>query len=110
MYPEEITEEVFECDSRAHKEIIEDVCECPEEHYCFLKDFIGYILHTDDRTLEQFKCIEKFKYEQSQREEKDIGWERAIKSWIDEGYAQKFREIYEECMKHSELYDKVMGR
>ena len=101
--------ETFEGD-RTHEKILADVCECSEDHYCFLKAFIKDILHTDDRTLEQLKCIEIFKYERSEKECIDIGWEKAGRLWINEGYAQKFRSVYRDGMKHEELYDLVVRK
>lgn len=96
---------------------IEDICEdvCPKGHYCTLKQLI--LLNKPKmqvRMATQYKCIEKFKFERSKKAELDIGWEEAIKEWVQEGFARKFDEFYEEY--HAEntnidgLYAKIMDR
>lgn len=90
------------------KRIIEDIIsdEC-EKSYCILREII---LHSgmNDYMLEQTKCIEKFKYEESERERRDIGWEEAVKRWVDRGYAKRFREVYSEDLSFRDLYKKVV--
>ncbi len=62
----------------------------------------------NDRTLEQFKCVERFKFERSRVEGKDIGWREAHRFWIEEGYAKKFAEIYESGMTNGRIYELIM--
>ena len=92
-----------------HKEIIEDVCDGCKEKYCTLKEII---LHSGlkDRSLEQLKCVEKFKYEKSDGEGKDIGWSRAHLLWVTEGYAERFSEVYKDGMLNGEIYNLVMNK
>ena len=92
--------------SKTKKEVLEDITECPK--YCILKEIIA-MNGFNNRLLEQVKCLEKFKYEESERQGRDIGLEDATKLWIRKGYAQKFDEIYIDGMKHKEIYEKLMG-
>ena len=94
-----------------HKEIIEDICSegcCGKATYCTLKEII---LHSglSDRALEQLKCVERFKYEESAREGKDIGWAEAHKKWVELGYASKFAEVYKDGMNNKDLYAIMMS-
>ena len=94
--------------NRTHREIIEDISEgCGD--YCILKEILLRI-GLEDRTLEQIKCIEMFKYEGSSIEGRDIGWDNASKLWEEEGYAEKFSKFYENGMRHNELYALVIGK
>ena len=100
----------MDSNGRTHKEVIEDICECNVE-YCTLKEILMQI-GLGSSQLEQIKCIEKFKYDESAKERMDIGWELAAKRWADEGYAQIFDEVYREGIKCSEIYKlvrEVMG-
>jgi len=89
-------------DSKTHREVIEDICEC-RERYCTLKEILMQT-GLGSSQLEQIKCIEKFKYDESAKENMDIGWDLAAKRWVDEGYAQIFDEVYKEGMKCNEIY------
>jgi len=93
-----------------YKELLEDVCSgyCENDHYCILKEFL-ISSHPDPRILMQLRAIDRYKYEKSKEKEKDIGWEGAFRSWIDEGYAVKFGEIYKEGIKFKELLAKLFA-
>lgn len=93
----------------AHKEILEDICDDCKGKYCILKEII---LHSgmNDRSLEQLKCVDRFKYERSDKKGKDIGWSKAHSLWVNEGYADKFSEIYKNGMRNGEIYDLIMDR
>ncbi|MFA4952872.1 MAG: hypothetical protein WC584_01470 [Candidatus Pacearchaeota archaeon] len=97
--------------TRTHREIIEDVCcdENCEGKYCILKEIV-LLSDRGDRFLEQTKCVERFKYERSNLLGRDIGWEEAHKIWIQEGFAQKFAELYEDGMKNGHIYKLIMQR
>ena len=94
-----------------HQEIVEDICceECRgKTGYCTLKEII---LHSglSDRTLEQIKCIERFKWQESATAGRDIGWAESHKKWVERGYASKFAEIYRDGMSNNVLYEMVMA-
>ena len=93
-----------------HKEIVEDICneDCQgKTGYCTLKEIV---LHSglSDRALEQIKCVERFKWQESAREGKDIGWADAHKKWVELGYAEKFAGIYRDGMNNKDLFEMVM--
>jgi len=92
-------------DSKTHREVIEDICEC-RERYCTLKEILMQT-GLGSSQLEQIKCIEKFKYDESAKENMDIGWDLAARRWVDDGYAQIFDEVYKEGMKCNEIYSLV---
>jgi len=99
----------FGKNARTSREVIEDICGCKgksgEKGYCILRELI--ILNgLDDRTLEQSKCIEKFKFDNGISGE-DGGWEDASKQWIELGYAKKFSEVYRDGMKGDQIYYKI---
>ncbi|PIU75833.1 hypothetical protein COS75_02310 [Candidatus Pacearchaeota archaeon CG06_land_8_20_14_3_00_35_12] len=91
-----------------HKEILDDICSNCGEKYCTLKEIL-LKLGISDRELEQLKCIEILKYDESGRQGKDIGWDNATKLWFERGYDKKYREIYKDGMKHREIYKMIMG-
>jgi len=49
-----------------------------------------------------------YKFMKSKKERRDIGKERAFKEFI-ELYAGRFAQVYQEGMKHEELFEKVFG-
>jgi hypothetical protein len=78
----------------------EDNCNKP---YCFFKIFLE-TQHPDPRILCQFKCIEIFKWEESEREKFDIGFSEAGMRWVTLGWASAFAEVYEEGVALREIY------
>ena len=82
---------------------IEEICDCDNSDYCLLKEII-LCSHNDPRFLIQLKCIEKYKYEQSESEDQDIGWEEAHMRWVSEGYAKKFADIYQDDLSFKQIW------
>lgn len=87
-----------------HKLIDELLCADCKDEYCFLKVLLES-LHIDGRVLIQLKCIEKFKYEESEKEGFDIGWNEAGMRWADLGYAEAFRNNYQEDLSFIKIYN-----
>lgn len=83
--------------------LLKELCPGHCQEYCFLKAFFE-LSNFDQRMLIQLKCIEKFKYEEGERQKNDIGWENATRLWIDKGYALKFSEIYNPELSVNENY------
>ncbi len=83
------------------EQLVEGKCNCD---YCFLKIYFETI-HPDPRVLMQMKCVEKFKWEQSEKIGKDIGWEEACFLWVDLKWAAAFNKVFNEDLPISELYD-----
>ena len=79
-----------------YRELLEDLCKdyCTPKRYCILKEFL-LSLHPSPRLIVQLECMDKFKFEQSEKEDKDIGWTETIQRWVDLGYAVRFAEIYD---------------
>jgi len=83
--------------------INELACNDCSNHYCFLKMFVE-TLHPEPIVLIQLKCIEYFKWEESEREGKDIGWNEAGMRWATNGYASCFRHVFNEELSSKENY------
>ncbi|OGJ12833.1 hypothetical protein A3K82_00770 [Candidatus Pacearchaeota archaeon RBG_19FT_COMBO_34_9] len=97
-----------------HNEILEDLLKdspCTKNGLCNQGCFAREIMlsRIDDRTGEQLRLMYAYKYEQSDKEGKDIGKERAFLEFT-KLYASKFGEIYKEGMKYEDLYEKVFGK
>jgi hypothetical protein len=85
-------------------DLVEDLaCVDCKERYCFLKTFIES-LHPEPFVLIQLKCIEFFKWEESERDGFDIGWNEAGMRWAMNGYACCFREVFNENLTAKENY------
>lgn len=80
--------------------------ECRVEH-CFFQKYLAN-RHNDMFTMVQMKCIEKLKWEQSERERRDIGWNDAGLLWVDRGFAKRFREVYNEELTVKEIYARAV--
>jgi hypothetical protein len=95
-------------EKKEYRDLLEDICSeyCEPKRYCILKEFL-VSSHPSHRLLAQLKCVDKVKFEESKKIEKDIGWTEALKIWVDDGYAKKFAEVYEENIKFSVLYKKI---
>jgi len=93
-----------------HREILEDLtkdCPCNKEEWCPLKELLlssGF----SDRQGEQARLMYDYKYMQSRKEGQDMGRERAIKEFITK-YGARFAEVYQDGMKHDELFYSVFG-
>lgn len=101
-----------------HREILEDLlkdspcvrngwCDEKEGHWCFIRKLIQSI-GLSDRQAEQLRLVFDYKLMQSKKEGTNIGDKRAQEEFITI-YAEKFAEIYQEGMKHDELFEKVFG-
>lgn len=86
-------------------ELVEDTCDCK---YCILKVLLTSI-HPDPRMLLQMKCIDKFKFEHSKGEDREICWKEAAMLWIEYGHAERFAKEYNEEDKMVEIYRRTVG-
>ncbi|CAK0762106.1 conserved hypothetical protein [Gammaproteobacteria bacterium] len=86
---------------------LRDECECQNARYCPLEVLLEY---QSERTLEQHKCVELYKYNRGREENQDIGWQRAYTEWTSKGYAEAFAEVYKAGMKHREIYSEIIKR
>ena len=98
--------------SQVSQKTIEDICGCHgqagENGHCTLRDLVT-LMGLNDKLLEQYKCIEIFKFENGINGE-DNGWAEASKLWVTEGYAKKFSEVYKDGMKAREIYNAIFER
>ncbi|MFA5311723.1 MAG: hypothetical protein WC375_00225 [Methanomassiliicoccales archaeon] len=88
-----------------YKTILDDItCDNCDGTYCILKQILLHTHHPDARIMIQIKCVDKFKYEESEKAKKDIGWEDAFNRWVDKGYASAFAEAYNEDLSVAKVY------
>jgi len=90
------------------KKVIDDILsnEC-DGRSCILREIIE---HSGIREyiLEQFKCMEVYKLDESTRDKRDIGWEETIRRWISSGCAERFAKEYRDNLSFKELYRRVV--
>lgn len=87
---------------------IGEECAC-RKGYCFFRKLVE-TMHPDIRMLVQMKCIEKFKYEESERQGDDIGWHDAGMRWVDDGFAENFADVYDEELAVREVYKLTISK
>lgn len=85
------------------EEIVDEKCKCD---YCFLKKFLES-LHPEPIVLVQLKCLEKFKWERSEQENRELDWNEAGMVWATEGWAKAFREVFDEDLSIQEVYTRT---
>jgi hypothetical protein len=92
----------------AKRKVVEDIVsdEC-DGRYCLLKEIMAHS-GMRDYILEQYKCVEKFKFEESKHVDRDIGWEEAMKLWIQRGFAKRYAEVYSDSLSFNRLYTQVV--
>ena len=103
----------------ASKEVLEQICEFCDSDYCTIRAILSainqpitpcqhisechdyceniiYLLKkgVGDRVLLQFKCVEELKWIKSQELKRELSWDEAGMMWVEEGYAEKFADIY----------------
>jgi len=86
-------------------EIGEDYCKAGT--YCIFKEFL-IAAHPSRRLLVQLKATDKFKFERSAKEGKNIGWELAMKLWVSEGHAEHFADAYTDKKRFRDIYRETM--
>jgi hypothetical protein len=94
----------------AHKKVLSELredCKCEKTDYCPLEELVRSM---GDRLLEQHKCVEKFKMEESTRKGKDIGWQMAYELWVERGYAERFAKAYNFDKTFRQIYKEVMNK
>ena len=81
---------------------------CKGNPYCLFKEFL-VSTHPSRRLLVQLKCCDKYKFQESEKEGKDIGWDQTIARWMSNGYATKFSRMYDDKKSSSEIFRLVMS-
>lgn len=87
-------------------EVVRPYC---KSDWCILKEILCS-KYEDPRFFVQLKCVEHFKFEESERQGIDIGWEKAHMEWVDRGYAKWFAEYYDENLTAEEIYEKILEK
>lgn len=64
-------------------------------------------MNISPRILAQFKCIEKFKFEESKSLNRELDWDEAGRLWVEYGYAKVFSEEYDEQQNVMKIYQKI---
>ena len=82
---------------------------CKAGTYCIFKEFL-VAAHPSRRLLVQLKACDAFKYTESEKAGKDIGWQETLKRWVDQGWAAKFGEVYREDLAPREAYRLTMKK
>jgi hypothetical protein len=97
-------------DKAEYRRFLDDIGEdyCKPGCYCLLKEVLMSI-HPSKRTLIQLKIIDRIKLERSHKEGKDIGWEGALKVWVEEGLAKKFAEVYSDEKNAKTIYKEMFS-
>lgn len=86
-------------------ELSGESCGCHGK-FCLWREIIKH-QHTEIRTLYQIQAIYKYAYEESARENRDIG-ENAAMKWFESGLAKRFAEVYSEDLPFKEVYKRTM--
>jgi len=92
--------------------VLKKICKGqPCEHgvgYCILKELVMRTPGLSERLLIQSDCVNRFKYEEGLRTDKDVGWSGALELWVERGYAKAFADLYDEDADPAELYAKII--
>lgn len=76
--------------------------------YCILKEVLLHDAKYNERLLTQVGCVNKYKYQESQRRGEDIGWSEAWSSWVESGMASLFAKHYECGDSVAKMYKKLL--
>jgi hypothetical protein len=96
-------------DKQEYRRLLDEIGEdyCPEGKYCIFKEFL-IAAHPSRKLLVQLKCVDKVKFIWSKEAGKDIGWEQALKQWVDDGYATTFSQIYSDQKSSKEIFKAII--
>ena len=91
------------------KEVCEEIAETCACHggYCFFRNVVTH-QHPSIRMLIQFECIEKFKYEESERQNQDIGETDAAMLWSTTELAVAFSKAFDEEKTVKQIYKETL--
>lgn len=81
-------------------------CPCKLVGWCFLRELVKHIGLKDD-AAEQIRLIFTLKFIMSTKAKRDVGEEAAWASWVNNGYAERFRAVYKDGMSRDELEYKI---
>lgn len=95
-------------DKAEYRRLLEEIGEdyCKKGTYCIFKEFL-IAAHPSRRLLVQLKCTDKFKLIRSKDAGGDIGWDLALRLWVDEGHAKTFAEFYADDKNVNEIFNQM---
>lgn len=95
-------------DEAEYRRLLDEIGEeyCKDGCYCIFKEFL-IAAHPSRRLLYQLKAMDKFKFERSKRDGKDIGWKATMNLWIEEGHAAKFAQCYADQKRFRDIYREI---
>jgi len=92
---------------------ITEHCDC-KNGYCFWRELVEH-QHPSLRLLVQVECIQKFKWEESQRQGHDIESEKeggchgaAAQIWVESGLAEAFAKAWDEDLSVKQIYKRTL--
>jgi hypothetical protein len=96
------------------KRIFEDITkDCPcdnhglNEKWCF---FRAYVESLDDRVVEQARLVVDYQYDRDIKDGKKMTFQEAYMGFVKEGYAKRFREIWEQGkITREEIFPLLFG-
>jgi hypothetical protein len=91
--------------SKKINEAVEPYC-CVD--WCILKEILKST-RNDPRFIVQLKCIEHFKWTESETAGHDIGWQQAQMEWVERGYAEAFAQFYDEELTAEQIYEMILN-
>ena len=98
-------------DKAEYRRLLNEIGEdyCPSDTYCIFKEFLVES-HPSRRLLVQLKLVDKFKFIWSKDAGKDIGWETALRMWMDQGNAVKFAEAYDDKKSVRDIFRQIITK
>lgn len=92
-----------------NRELTEDLCSrsCRCLHDCARTE-TSIRSPGEERARVQARCIELWKLQQNDEEDKNMGSNRAAELWITEGHAERFAHVYREGVCLLDLYERIM--
>lgn len=98
-------------DKKHYRSLLNDMCKgyCDPNRECILKNLLIHSQRFDPRLLVQLKSIDKFKFEQSELEKHDIGWDEAVRRWVELGYAEAFAVAYDPDLEIDTIYQRTIA-
>ena len=85
---------------------ITQTCDC-KDGYCFYRKLITE-KPPEIRVMVQVECMEKFRWEESERQRKDLEG-TAYMLWYELGLSQAFAEAYDENLTVKEIYARTLA-
>ena len=90
------------------RQVLEDIAKDAQQNPEFFEDVLAHS-GMSQRSLMQMYMIYKFKWSFSERAGTDLGWDKTLNKWVDEGYALYFDHIYTEILEVPQAYERMLA-